>query len=367
MLEPKQRGRIWYAYGRIEFNGRPISGYYRQSTGASSERGCRDWISAETERVIRCHVTGEADAPMSFAEAVTLYPATPEMAKDLDLLLDELGHKLCRDINGKMIRDLGPKLYPASSTDSWRRHVITPVRAVINNAHDLFASRCPPIKVKGYSTAERTAQDRARGKKSRIERTPGTWEWLLRFREHASPRLSAIAFYMFATGARVGQATAMNPGLHMDLQNARVAVPAAKGADDRWVTIPMELVVELANLRPRYPRGWKRRPENLRTFGYASRCGPLKAWHHTCDLAGIPHIMPHAAGRHAFGQEMRVRQGVDAKSVAAEGGWSDTQMLERTYTHAEDSSAKIQSAFRTGLAQAENSTGLKLASTGGKL
>ena len=52
-------------------------------------------------------------------------------------------------------------------------------------------------------------------------------------------------------------------------------------------------------------------------FGYASRCGPLKAWQAACKKASIPYLPPHSAGRHGFGQEMKVRQGVDGKAVAA--------------------------------------------------
>lgn len=363
MLEPKKRSdsRIWYAYGRIEYNGRPISQYYRASTGASSRQGAKDWIAAEEERVIRRHLTGEAEAPLSFAEAVMLYDATPEMAKHLIPLVELLGEELCKDISGEQVRALGPLLYPDNCTDSWRRHVITPVRAVINNAHDKCRNRCPnPISIKGYSKKQRIAQDMRRGRKSRVEKTPGGWEWLLKFREHANDRASAIALFMFITGARPGQATAMIPYVHLDLQNARACIPGAKGNDDRWVDLPTYLVVELANLKFRRPRGYPSGKQHVRVFGYAGKDGPRKEWHRACDAAGIEHIMPHAAGRHGFGQEMKIRQGIDPKAVAAAGGWSDTQMLDRTYTHAENISGKIFPAFDTGLAQAEAATGLKL-------
>lgn len=365
MLEPKQRGRIWYAVGRIDYNGRPISDYYRRSTGASSERGCRDWIEAETARVIRAHVSGEEHPPMSFADAVLLYEAPPADAKYLLAVTPLLGETLVRDITGEKVRALGPRLYPDASTDTWLRQVITPVRAVINHAHDMLGGdRCPAIRIKGYPRAERVAQDKKRGRKSRVERQPGSWEWLLRFREHASQRQGAMALTMFLTGARIGQVVQMHPDKHLDLQNHRICIPGAKGHDDRWVTIPVELVVELANLRPRIPRGWESGRKNLRVFGYAHRFGPLKAWHRACTEAGIEHIMPHAAGRHGFGQEMKVRQGVDSKAVAAAGGWSDTKMVDERYTHAEDVTGKINGAIRTGLAQAENATGLKLLKTG---
>ena len=68
----------------------------------------------------------------------------------------------------------------------WVRHVVTPVRSVINNAHDL--GHCAPIRIKGYSKEERVAQDLRRGRKSRVKKTPGSWEWLLKFRQHAPRR-----------------------------------------------------------------------------------------------------------------------------------------------------------------------------------
>lgn len=357
-LEAYERGNVWWVKGRVEYNGRPISDYIRESTGASEESGANDWIEERKEAEIRCHLLGEQARPLTFNDVVMLYSPTPTMAKYLAPIVAEIGTMLVKDITPKLVRDLGPKLYPDNATDTWRRWVITPVRAVINNAHD--AGKCPPIKIKGYSEAERVKQDKARKKPSRQERKPGSWEWLLNFREHASRRHGALAFFMFTTGARIGQAVAMHPDEHLDLQNGRVLIPGAKGHDDRWIEIPTELVVELANLPPKTPRGWDRRRANLRVFGWASKDGPRKGWMHACTKAGIDHLPPHSAGRHGFGQEMNVRQAVDEKAASKFGGWSDTALMKRTYTHAEDVVTKIHAGFRTGLVQAENETGLKL-------
>lgn len=359
-LEPYLRGATWWAKGRVDYNGRPISDYIRESTGASDESGARDWIAEREDRERRRHLVGEEERPLTFADAVTLYDPTPDMAKHLIPIVQEIGEVRVRDITAATIRDLGKKLYPHNCTDHWRRWVITPARAVINNAHDQLGARCPPIKIKGYSEKERIAQDIARKKPSRIDRQPGSWEWLLRFRAEAPRYHAALALFMFATGARVGQAVAMHPKKHLDLQNARVCIPGAKGHGDRWITVPMELVVELANLPPKTPRGWERKAGNLRVFGFASRCGPLKGWKTACDRAGIPYLPPHSAGRHGFGQEFNVRQAVDEKAAGKFGGWSDTALMRRTYTHAEDVETKIHAGFRTGLVQAETMTGLKL-------
>lgn len=361
-LEPYLRGAVWWAKGRVEYNGRPVTGYIRESTESSSEAGARDWISEREERERRRYLLGEEHLPLTFNDAVLLYDCDPDTADKLIPIATELGPLLVRDITPKMVRELGKKLYPRNATDSWRRWVVTPARAVINNAHDqLGGGRCPAITIKGYTEEERVAQDKARKKASRLERRPGDWDWLLQFRQHAGRYHSALALFMFATGARIGQAVAMHPKTHLDLQACKATIPSAKGHADRTVTLPIEVVAELANLPAKTPRGWNRDDKrNLRVFGFADRCGPLQGWRTACERAGIEYIPPHAAGRHGFGQEQVVRQGTDDKAAGKYGGWRDTELMRRTYTHAEGAEDKVLAGFRTGLEQAENRTGLKL-------
>lgn len=360
-LESYRRGKTWWAKGRVELNGRAITGYLRESTGASEESGARDWISEREDLERRLFLIGEQARQLTFNDALLLYNPTPQMAEALIPIAAELGEKRVSEITPAMVRDLGRELYPNNCTDHWRRWVITPARAVINNGHDLKGALCPPIKIKGYSEDERVAQDKARKKASRLERRPGDWDWLLKFREHAPARPAALALFMFATGARIGQAVQMHPEKHLRLQQGRVIIPGAKGHADRELEIPTELIVELANLKTKTPRGWDRsKKQNVRVFGYASSCGPLKAWRKACKDAKIDYRSPHAAGRHGFGQEFNVRQPVDEKAAGKFGGWRDTALMRRTYTHAEDAEGKILAAFRTGLVQAESRTGLKL-------
>lgn len=364
-LEPYLRGSTWWAKGRIEYNGRAITGYLRESTGASDKAGARDWIRDREEREIRTHVVGEEHV-FTFADAVMLYRGGPDMAKHLIPIVAEIGTKPVRQITPQMVRGLGAKLYPDNSTDSWRRWVVTPVRAVINNAHDLHPDRCGPIRIKGYTTEERIEQDKKRGKKSRVPKRPGDWPWLLKFRAKANKANRTLALFMFVTGARVGQAVAMTPH-HLRLADGIAIIPGAKGHDDREAHLTPELIAELRQLAPRVPRGWPRKPSNLRVFGYAARQSPLRNWQKACKDAGIPYLPPHSAGRHGFGQEMKVRQGVDTKAIEKAGGWSPSgQMVDRNYTHAENTAPKILKALRTGRVQAEKKTGLKLAEKVGK-
>lgn len=357
-ITPYRRGDTWWARGRATYLGAPISDYYRCSTGALDEAGAWQWCRDEEERRVRRHLLGDEKA-LTFAEAVLLYEAPPADAGYLIPIVTRIGNSFVKDISPRTVRDLAAEIYPSAATDTWVRQVVTPVRAVINNAHDL--GKCPPIRIKGFSPEERVAQDLKRGKRSRVQRTPGSWDWLLRFRQHAPQRHGALAMFMFMTGARISQAVAMHPKRHLDLQNGRACIPAAKGHDDRWIDIAPELVAELANLPLLYPRGVTRKPENLRLFGFADRSSPRKGWDAACDRAGIERLPFHAAGRHGFGQEMNVRSPVDEKAAGDFGGWSDTGLMRRTYTHPEQAAEKIHKAQRKGLRIAEKRTRIKLA------
>ncbi|MCP5036568.1 MAG: tyrosine-type recombinase/integrase [Rhodobacteraceae bacterium] len=352
-LKIYQRGDKWWFKGRIARV--PFSRYYRQSTGVSatcSEEEARTIASIFEQKEIKRHYAGE-ELTLTFSEAVLLYRAGAQFAGDLLAILPHLGEIPVAKITPQQVRNLGEILYPDNSTDSWQRHVITPVRAVINNAHDL--GKCPSIRIKAFSTAERLKQDKRRKKQSRIEKTPADWPWIHAFRKHANRYQAAMALFMFETGARISQATSMVPA-DLDLQNARVWMPEAKGVASQWVPISMEMVVELANLPPRRPR---KGPHNTtryppRVFGYAGKDGVYKAWKTACKKAGIEPIMPHAAGRHGFATEMLVRQGLDAATVARGGRWADLSLMQKTYVHAGDTTDKIQTALRTGRVQSQS-------------
>lgn len=356
-LEPYKRGDTWWARGRVEYQSKPITDYYRCSTRASSAAGAWQWCRDEEESVIRRHLFGD-DHALTFAEAVILYEAGSADAGYLIPILKKIGTEFVKNITPRMVRDLGPEIYPDASTDTWLRQVVTPVRSVINNAHDL--GKCPSIRIKSYTDEEQLEQDQKRGKTSRQKKTPGDWPWLLAFREHASPRHAALATFMFLTGARITQAIKMHPEKHLKLELGKAHVPAAKGFKERTVDLHPLLLEDLKALEPSYPRRADRKPENLRVFGFADRSSPRKGWIAACKAAGIECLTFHGAGRHGFGQEMNVRQKVDEKAAAAQGGWKDVNLMRRVYTHAEDATKKVHAAQTRGLKKAEKA--LKLTS-----
>lgn len=343
-LEPYQRGKTWWVRGCIEYNGLAITDYYRCSTGSSTKAGARDWIEAETQRQVRGHILGEESA-LTFADAVMMYPAKPKEAKYLLHILPHIGTDIVSRISPKQVRELGPTIYPKASTDTWKRQILSPVSAVINHAHD--KGKCPPIRIKGYSTAERTAQDVLRGKQSRPERKPGSWPWIRQVQTAANCWVSAGLEMMFETGIRISQLVAIEPR-HLELANRRVWIIGQKGHPAQWIKISHEMMITLANLRSRRPHDRKhgvRLPAKV--FGYADRSGFTSALRTACKAAGVEYLSPHQAGRHGFYTELRVRQNLDPITAAKAGRWSNVALPDATYAHSADDQSAIRAQIRT--------------------
>lgn len=348
-LELYLRGETWWLRGKIDEL--PQSQYYRQSTGKTEREHAEIFIAEFRVNEIKTHYVGETNSFL-FAEAVTLYDPSPEFAGYLLKVMPYLEHLQVKAISPQMVRDLGPKISPKNSTDTWHKQFIVPVRAVINHSHDL--GLCPPIKIKTYSKTRRQKQDRLRGKLSRAEKTPGSWEWVLSFKEAADPYTGLLCQFMFETAARIGQAIKIEVD-DLDIKNCRVWMPEAKGIDAQWVDLSPELTAELAALRPKFPRynKHKKRQNVPPLFGYARPDSVRKKWKQICHEAKIEVLMPHAAGRHGFATEMLVRNKLDPQTVADAGRWADTSMLFENYSHSEDTKNKILKAIRTGRVQAQ--------------
>ncbi len=355
-LETYRRGNSYWVRGRVEYNGAAITRYYRCSTGTPSEAGARDWCRAEEDRQIRRHLLGEK-AVLKFSDAALIYPAKPKEAGFLIPVVEKIGHLPVSDITAKMVRNLGPTLYPKAATDTWWRQVVTPVRAVINNAHDL--GRCPPIRIKGYKDNERIAQDQLRKRQSRIERKPMTKEWVEAFCAHADIYNAALVRFMFETAARIDQAVSLTRD-DLDLAKKRIWLKAAKGHPAQWVDISHEMMIELANLPAKQPMN-RKTGERLEptVFGYATKGGYRKRWASICKSAGIEMLTAHSA-RHGFYTELRVRQGVDPITAAKAGRWRNPALPDRVYGHAEENQADIRARFRTSSVQRNTSEAPKV-------
>lgn len=349
-LKLKLRGRVWKLEGRIDEI--PNSDYYRKSTRKTERKDAEIYLAWFRQQEIKAHYVGREQS-FIFAAAVSLYEASPEFATYLLRVMPYLEHLEVTEIKPKMIRDLGPKISPMNSTDTWHKQLIVPVRAVINNAHQL--DLCPPIVIKSYSKDERQKQDRLRGKQSRVPKTPGNWNWVLKFKATADPYTGLLCQFMFETAARISQAIKLKPS-NIDYEKMRVFMPEAKGMPAQWVTISPELTAELKALPPKCPKHQYKKYKQFeeRVFGYAARDSVYKKWKRICRKANIDPLMPHSAGRHGFATEMLVRNKLDPNTVAKTGRWADVSLLMNTYAHSEDAEEKVQQAIRTGRVQAES-------------
>lgn len=345
---------IWWAKGRIECEGHTITDYLRFSTGALTEAEAWIVINDRIDRERRKYLLGEQRA-FTWDEAVMLYDAKPKEAGFLIRLHDHLSGKMVSEIFPQMVRDLCPKVYPKASTDTWRRQVITPISAVINNAHDL--GKCAPIKIKGFTTQQRIDQDHQRGRQSRPKIIAGDWQWIDSLRGHASDHVIAGLELMFETGCRVTQMTSLQPH-DVDLKNNQVWMIAQKGHPAQWVKISHSMMITLANLPPKRPThvisGQKGLPK---VFGFADRTGYTNALKRACKAAGVDYRSPHAAGRHGFYTELTVRQGLSRKDAAHHGRWSGTKLPDTNYAHSEASEADARDAIRTNRVQAKPAKG----------
>lgn len=360
-LELYRRGQTWWVRGRLEGEER----YYRESLGTADEAVAKAKVRAiEGEARKRAILGRDAPKPedqLTLSGAVLLFPARGNDARYMSKVLLEIGDTRLRDITPKMVKQLARKLYPNASADTWQRQVIVPVRAVINAAHE--EGYCPPIRIRAFTKNERMTQDRARGKDSGVKKKPGSWAWVLAFRERADPRLGAMALFMFTTGARIGQTMAMKRKGDLDLFRKRVRLPAAKGHATQWIDILPEVAAAIGAL-PK-PNG---KMNQERVFYWAGeRSGWFYAeWKRACTEAGIEYLSPHAAGRHGFGTETIVRQKIDPATAARDGRWSSAKVLLDTYAHAEDGSSSVQQAFQAGLAAARTKSVQKKSEKAGK-
>jgi len=213
------------------------------------------------------------------------------------------------------IEDAARELYPARMPATWNRNVLTPVRAVINFA----AGRdwCAKISLSMFKEDRpaRKAADRA---------------WLDAFMANASPELAALALFMFTTGARISEALRLEwPDI-----DGRFADVLSKTGHRRAV-LTREMLAHLTKLDKTTDR----------VFRWKSKRWVYGKWQAVCKSAGIEYLPPHQAGRHAFGTETIVRQGMDPRTAADLGGWASPRLLLERYAHSENLVDKAEQAF----------------------
>jgi integrase len=297
-----QRGNIWWYDFTVK--GKRI----RRSSGTSDKELAEDIAAKEHWRHRYAAVHGP-ESVLTFGEAMALYIDHAKDDRFLLPLLNRWDKVKVREITPDIIRQAAKALYPKKSPATWNRQVITPARAIINYAAD--CGYCPHIRVKRFPEAVR-------------KRKAGNAVWLEKFRKacHA-PNLAALARFMFETGARIGEAVALE-WESVNLREASATFGKTKNGESHTVYLSPGMVAELANL-----------DKGRKVFGYASRHTVNPQWKKTIEKAGIEKLTPHEAGRHGFATELIVRNGVDISTTAKMGNWKSHRLLSETYAHPE--------------------------------
>ena len=236
-----------------------------------------------------------------------------------------------RKITGEQVRQVAKKLYPNAAHSTLNRQVIKPTRAVMNYAADLWG--LSKIAIKPFP------------ERDNIERRPVSAPWVSSFATQAGkdglPHLAALAYFMFGTGARIGEATALTWG-SVSLDDRRATIFMGKTGETRVAHLPGPVLVALANIP-------SNRKDDELVFGYADRGSVSKVWRNVCARAKIEALTPHCC-RHGFATEM-LRNHFDVKTVAKLGGWKDAAIVLKHYAHALEDDTVTEAIFGTNLTQ----------------
>lgn len=318
-LKLYKRGKVWHYRGTVA--GRRIRGSTKTSDQATAARA-----TAEIEaREWKCNFDGP-EAVLTFAQASILYRKAGKEIRFLDRIEDHWKDTLVKDIKPSAIRQMAMELYPNAGNATRNRQAIVPCQSVINNAAD--AELCPYIRVKKFKVEKKI-------------KPPFTLEWVNAFCAAAnSPYIEALALFMFATGARISEALAVQ-WQHVDLTARTVIIPKTKISEQRQVHLPARLLAAVANLPKVEGRGifWYRTSWDLRA-----------RWESTIIRAGIKRMTPHS-GRHGFATATLRSLKVDPKTAAKLGGWKSIRHFMETYAHAIDDITLNDVVFDTPLTQ----------------
>lgn len=329
-LKLYRRGKIWHFRGTVA--GRRIRGSCKTADQAIAARQ-----AAEIEaREWKCNFDGP-QAVLTFSQAALMYRGAGKPTRFLDRVEDYWKDTLVRDIKPSSIRTMALELYPNASNATRNRQAIIPCQAIINNAAE--SELCPHVRVKRFKVDKKI-------------KPAFTIEWVEKFCEHASPHLGALALFMFATGARISEALAVE-WEHVDLERRTVLIPRSKIAEQRQVHLPARLMVAIANL----PR-MKNRP----VFFYRKRCDMHNLWDATVKRAGLKRMTAHS-GRHGFATTI-LRSGIDPKTGAWLGGWKNIRHFMETYAHAIEDITLNDGIFDTQLTQTPKRNARKSRKTG---
>ncbi len=322
-LKVTWRDGLAYATGSI--GGKRV----RKSLGTRDARQADELCTRYEAKLWKRHSYGE-EAVRTFEEAAVSYLEAGGEARFLPPLIRRFKGRVLGSIRPGELRAAAQAIYPGCAPRTLNRQGITPARSVINHAAAL--GWCPAMKVEAFEARK--------PKRRTVDR-----QWIDAFMATADSRglhhAAAAMLFMHTTATRIGETVRIMPE-HVDLQRRVVVLASTKEEDWEERALTTELIVRIANLKPRARPIGDRWPVPL--FGYSSRFTLGQAIERICKAAGIPHVPSHQSGRHsaathALGAGFSVRQVMDAY------GWKTSRVLLETYAHSEGAARAIADHF----------------------
>lgn len=295
----------------------------RESAGTDDPRLAEEARSAREAQIYRAAVHG-AREPVAFATAAESYllhagpHSAPTLARLRRLVL-EIGAKATLDEVGQTrIDQLATKLLrPGASQATRLREITTPVRAILTHAARrgwcplpvLEAPAPPPSRTEWLRPAEADAL--AAG---------------------AAKHLRPLVVFLIATGARLGEALALQ-WADVDLIHARATLRDTKNGADRHLDLCPRAIAALESQQHRIGAVFRTRAGHAYAARKVQGGGQIKtAWRTALKAAGLSarHITPHTC-RHTWAT-WHATMHRDPMLLRHEGGWSSLAMVQR-YAH----------------------------------
>lgn len=287
----------------------------RRALGTQDRRQA-EVLRANLERqLFEASVLGVKEV-LTFEQAAIAYIENGGDKRFILKMAEELQGMRLRDITPHAVRVAAKSAYPAGSPATRNRQGITPVRAVINYAHE--QGWCGAIRVKGFTVEKPSRKS--------VDR-----DYLDTLRPHLPPNLFALLLFLFTTGRRVGDAIHMRPEW---INGSVVEIPKTKNGDAATAHLTPEVALIIAGLDP----------VNGRVFGYKDRRSIYGTLRRACKAAGVEYLGTHQLGRHSFNTHLH-EAGFSIPDIAKASGAKDHRLLMATYIHPGDKSAEVVKLF----------------------
>ena len=310
------RGQTAWVYGTS-----PDGKRIRESLGTKDKKRAEEMRSALENRIWKEHLYGP-ESVMTFREAADHYIADGGDARFLDMVPAKLANTILKKIVPMAVRQAAKEAFPNHAGSTMNRQAITPIRAVINYAHQ--QGWCGPIKVKAFPTIK-------------PKRKAVDLEYLCALKSELSPNLFALMLFLHTTGRRIGEAIALTPD---DIRDGVAYISKTKNGEDAEATLVPVLVDILANMPVK----------NGRVFGYTDRRNIYGALKNACIRAGVEYLGTHQVGRHSFATTLE-REGWSSRAIADAGGWKSVRLVDETYIHTNNAAGRATDMIGTKMAQ----------------